>query len=56
MMRGLVHINAEEFRELGGGDNNCCGIGEAINYRMGKKINHHAETEHAEGELKKSNH
>ena len=33
-----IDVDAEEFRELRGSDNDRCGVGKAVDDRMGKKV------------------
>ena len=56
VMRCGIHIDAEHFGQLRGCDDDGGSVGESVDHRMGEKIDHQAEPQHAQGQLKKSHH
>ena len=52
----LLHGDAEELAQLGGGDDQGAGVGEADDHRVGQEVHQHAEAEHAEEELEGADH
>ena len=54
VMRRTIHVNAEHFLQLGSGDDDGGGVGETVDDRMRKKVDHQTETKHTEQKLKGS--
>ncbi len=55
MVRCLIHIYAEQFRQLGGTDDNCRRIGKTVHNRMGQKVNNKAQAKNAKQQLENTN-
>ncbi len=55
MVRCLININTKEFRELRRGNDDCSSVSKTIDYRMGKKVYNHSETQNAKRKLKDTN-